>query len=50
VDEVVILDHGRLVTQSSLAELTAGGTVGLEEAFLGLTSRRTDLSRQEIPR
>jgi ABC-2 type transport system ATP-binding protein len=49
VDAVVILDHGRLVTQSSLAELTAGGTVGLEEAFLGLTSRRTDHSRQEAP-
>ena len=50
VDAVVILDHGRLITQSSLAELTASGTVGLEEAFLGLTSRRTDHSRQEVPR
>jgi len=46
VDAVVILDHGRLITQSSLAELTAGGTVGLEEAFLGLTRH----SRQEVPR
>jgi ABC-2 type transport system ATP-binding protein len=46
VDAVVILDHGRLITQSSLAELTAGGTVGLEEAFLGLTRD----SRQEVPR
>ena len=36
VDAVVILDHGRLITQSSLAELTAGRT--LEEAFLELTS------------
>jgi ABC-2 type transport system ATP-binding protein len=26
VDSVVILDHGRLVTQATLAELTAGGT------------------------
>ena len=51
VDSVVILDHGRLVTQSSLAELTAGGTAGLEEAFLGLTvgSRRTRPT-QEVSR
>jgi ABC-2 type transport system ATP-binding protein len=38
VDSVVIVDHGHLVTQSSLAELTAGGTVDLEEVFLNLTS------------
>jgi ABC-2 type transport system ATP-binding protein len=36
VDSVVILDHGRLVTQSSLAELTLGAT-DLEDAFLRLT-------------
>jgi ABC-2 type transport system ATP-binding protein len=36
VDSVVILDRGRLVTQSSLAELTAGGD-NLEDAFLKLT-------------
>jgi len=36
VDSVVILDHGRLVTQSRLADLTAGGQ-NLEDAFLKLT-------------
>ncbi len=35
VDHVVILDHGRLVRQASLAELTA--STGLEDAFLSLT-------------
>jgi ABC-2 type transport system ATP-binding protein len=38
VDSVVILDRGHLVAQSSLANLTAGGTAGLEEAFLRLTA------------
>jgi ABC-2 type transport system ATP-binding protein len=36
VDSVVILDRGRLVTQSTLADLTSGGS--LEEVFLQLTS------------
>jgi ABC-2 type transport system ATP-binding protein len=36
VDSVVILDHGRLVTQSALADLTMG-TQNLEDAFLTLT-------------
>jgi ABC-2 type transport system ATP-binding protein len=36
VDSVVIVDHGRLVTQATLAELTARGT--LEDIFLGLTA------------
>ena len=49
VDAVVILDHGRLVAQSSLAELTAAGTVPLEEAFLALTSGRPARSTQEVP-
>jgi ABC-2 type transport system ATP-binding protein len=40
VDSVVILDHGRLVTQSSLAELTLGAT-DLEDAFLRLTKEAT---------
>jgi ABC-2 type transport system ATP-binding protein len=35
VDSVVIVDHGRLVRQAPLAELTAHG--GLEDAFLELT-------------
>jgi ABC-2 type transport system ATP-binding protein len=35
VDSVVIIDHGRLVTQAPLAELTARGD--LEDAFLQLT-------------
>ena len=38
VDNVVILDHGRLVTQAPLAELTAGGGGSLEDIFLNLTS------------
>jgi ABC-2 type transport system ATP-binding protein len=37
VDAVVILDHGRLVTQSTVAELTAGSG-SLEDAFLRLTA------------
>ena len=60
VDQVLILDHGHLVAASSLAELTAGGS--LEEAFLTLTSARTTEDRttghrttehratQEVPR
>jgi ABC-2 type transport system ATP-binding protein len=36
VDSVVILDRGRLVTQSVLADLTSGGS--LEEVFLQLTT------------
>jgi ABC-2 type transport system ATP-binding protein len=36
IDSAVILDHGRLVAQSSLAELTAEGQ-NLEEAFFRLT-------------
>jgi ABC-2 type transport system ATP-binding protein len=37
VDSVVIVDHGRLVTQSPLASLTAHGD--LEDVFLQLTGR-----------
>jgi ABC-2 type transport system ATP-binding protein len=37
VDSVLILDRGRFVAQSSLADLTAGGD--LEDAFLRLTGR-----------
>ena len=60
VDQVLILDDGHLVAASSLAELTAGGS--LEEAFLTLTSARTTEDRttghrttehratQEVPR
>jgi len=36
VDRVIVLDHGRLVTQCSLAELTARSS-SLETAFLELT-------------
>jgi ABC-2 type transport system ATP-binding protein len=36
VDSVVIVDHGRLVAQGPVAELTAGGA-GLEETFFQLT-------------
>jgi ABC-2 type transport system ATP-binding protein len=40
VDSVVILDHGRLVTQATLAELTAGGT----ELLRIRTPRAADLA------
>ena len=36
VDDVVIVDQGRLVAQGPVAELTAGGA-GLEDAFFQLT-------------
>ncbi len=49
VDSVVILDRGHLVAQSSLADLTAGGTAGLEEAFLRLTAgSRARRESQEV--
>jgi ABC-2 type transport system ATP-binding protein len=38
VDSVVIIDHGELVVQSSLADLTEGHG-GLEDAFLRLTTK-----------
>ena len=51
VDSVVILDRGHLVTQSSLADLTAGGTADLEEAFLRLTAgSRARHDSQEVSR
>jgi ABC-2 type transport system ATP-binding protein len=40
VDSVVILDHGRLVAQGPVAELTAGGA-GLEDVFFQLTKEAT---------
>ena len=45
VDSVVILDHGHLVTQSTLAELTESGD--LENVFLRLTTstERTEVAR-----
>jgi ABC-2 type transport system ATP-binding protein len=36
IDSAVIIDHGHLVAQGTVAELTAGGS-GLEEAFFQLT-------------
>lgn len=39
VDNVVIVDQGRLVAQAALAELTGGRHGGLEEAFLRLTGQ-----------
>jgi ABC-2 type transport system ATP-binding protein len=47
VDSVLILDHGRFVAAAPLAELTKSGTIGLEEAFLALTSGH---STQEVVR
>jgi ABC-2 type transport system ATP-binding protein len=40
VDAVVIIDHGRLVAQGPVAELTAGGA-GLEDVFFQLTQEAT---------
>jgi ABC-2 type transport system ATP-binding protein len=37
IDSAVIVDHGRLIAQGSVAELTADGT-DLEEAFFQLTT------------
>jgi len=48
VDNVIILDHGRLITQATLAELTASAGT-LEEAFINLTTR-IPVSGQEDPR
>ena len=39
-DDVVIINHGRIVTQGSLAEVTAGHA-SLETAFFALTGDRT---------
>jgi ABC-2 type transport system ATP-binding protein len=39
VESVVIVDHGRLVIQSTLAELTAGAPGDLEDVFLRLTGQ-----------
>jgi ABC-2 type transport system ATP-binding protein len=40
VDSVVIVDHGRLVAQGPVADLTAGGS-GLEDVFFQLTREAT---------
>ena len=40
VDEVIIIDRGRLVAAARLDELTSGGQT-LEEVYLGLTARGT---------
>jgi ABC-2 type transport system ATP-binding protein len=45
VDSVVIVDHGRLVTQSPLASLTAHGD--LEDAFLQLTGHASTKAVKE---
>ena len=50
VDSVVILDRGRFVAQSSLADLTAGGTADLEDAFLRLTAAARPATTQEASR
>ena len=36
-DEAVVIYEGRLVRQASMAALTAGGSVSLEDAFLDMT-------------
>jgi len=48
VDSVVILDHGRLVTHTSLADLAGQQPGGLEEAFLHLTDNNH--ATREVPR
>jgi ABC-2 type transport system ATP-binding protein len=44
VQEVVIVDRGRLVTQARLADLT-GQAGGLEDVFLRLTESHQEASR-----
>jgi ABC-2 type transport system ATP-binding protein len=46
-DSVVILDHGRLAAQSSLAELTEAAD--LEDVFLHLTAGRTEPAASSLP-
>jgi ABC-2 type transport system ATP-binding protein len=36
-DEAVVIHRGRLLRQASISELTAGGAVSLEDAFLDMT-------------
>ena len=36
-DEAVVIHQGRLVRQASMAELTADGSMSLEDAFLEMT-------------
>jgi len=36
-DDVIVIDRGRLIRQGSIAELTEGGSVSLEDVFLELT-------------
>lgn len=36
-DEAVVIYRGRLVRQATLADLTAGGSISLEDAFLEMT-------------
>jgi ABC-2 type transport system ATP-binding protein len=45
VDRVVIVDHGHLVAQATLAELTAGHDRGLEDTFLRLTGHAPEVPR-----
>jgi ABC-2 type transport system ATP-binding protein len=48
VDQVVIVDRGREVAQSGLAELTAGAD--LEDVFLRLTAQASADPAQEVSR
>jgi ABC-2 type transport system ATP-binding protein len=45
VDRVVIVDHGHLVAEAALPELTAGRDRGLEDAFLRLTGQTPGVPR-----
>ena len=36
-DEAVVIHQGRLIRQASMSELTAGGSMSLEDAFLEMT-------------
>jgi ABC-2 type transport system ATP-binding protein len=44
-DSVIIMNHGRLITQAPLAELTAQAGNSLEDVFLGLTGTGPEVSR-----
>jgi ABC-2 type transport system ATP-binding protein len=48
-DDVVIIDHGRIVTHGTLQDVT-GGHASLEDAFFSLTGGSAQLGSTEAGR
>jgi ABC-2 type transport system ATP-binding protein len=44
-DSVIIMNHGQLIAQAPLAELTAQAGTSLEDVFFGLTGTEPEVSR-----